>query len=164
MKLFAAFVIAGALSAFCFPAAAQKYHKPYVQSIDEAEKEGITMQSLAWRYEDAVNVVDNTKCVFKTAVQQDSLANAWSEFLQAVADHLYQNHFKWGKDVKCWNRIFFRADGSVDYYLFDFKTPVTKEQSDKFRALFAAYCTGHKLGMHADRGFAQCGKVTYQDR
>jgi hypothetical protein len=152
-------VLLAAGCSFFANATAQQYPKPYVQSINDAEKEGITLRQLGDKYIDAVNVVDREKCVFKTSASADSLATAYYDFLERLSDYLYNHHFKWGQETRCWNRIFFHADGAVDYYLFDFKTPVSKEQSDKFSELFATYCTTHKLGMSADKGFAQCGKV-----
>ena len=137
-------------------------HTPYVQTISLAEKDGITIRHLDSAYPSAVHI-DSTKAVF-TGAKADSLMAAYQAFLQGLGGYLKENNFKWEHPTRAWNRIYFSGDGSVDYYLFDFKTPVTDERQARFKELFKAYAQTHKIGISAPTKFAQCSGVVDQDQ
>ncbi len=152
-----------ALSSFPLSLSAQFYQPktPYVETIDNAKMDGITVQSLDSKYKSAVHV-DNAKAVF-VGSGADSLKNAYTRFLQGFGNYLKTQGFLWQAPSRCWNRIYFHADGTVDYYLFDFKTAISNEKITRFKELFKAYAGTHKIGITASTNFAQCSPVTYMD-
>lgn len=142
---------------------AQLFQKPYVETIDKAKTEGITIQQLDSLYRSAVHV-DSTKAAFNTNEMADSLVRAYTNFLQGLGVYLKEHDFKWEQPTRCWNRIYFNRGGSVDYYLFDFKTAVSDEKIQRYKELFRQYVATHKIGITATVDFAQCSPVTYMDK
>jgi hypothetical protein len=135
---------------------------PYVEMIENAEKDGVSVTGLDGRYKSAVHI-DSTKAVFKTEKRRDSLVNAYTDFLQQLGDYLKANGYKWEKETKCWNRIYFRPDGTVDYYLFRFRTEISDEKVKRYKDLFRSFAATHKIGIHANENFAQCSPVVFMD-
>lgn len=137
--------------------------KPYVETINKAEQQGITIDHLDSLYMSAVHV-DSNKAVFKSEAAADSLAHCYNRFIADFGKYLNQYHFKWTGPTRCWNRIYFHADGSVDYYLFSFKTKVSEAQTVEYKRLFRYYALTHKIGITALCNFAQCSPVLYLDK
>jgi len=142
---------------------AQPGHLPYVETVSKAMLEGVTMGHLDSIYKNAVHI-DSTKAVFRPGKEQDSMKRAYTSFLQELGKYLSSHDFRWEKPVRCWNRIYFAPDGSVDYYLFDFKTEISDEQLLRFKELFTAFAATHKISIKAAVRFAQCSPVTYMDK
>lgn len=136
---------------------------PYVETIAIAKSEGILMELLDSTYKSALHA-DSSKAVFKPGKEQDDFIEAYTNFLQDLGNYLKKNNFMWGQPTRCWNRIYFRSDGAVDYYLFSFKTEISSEKLLKFKELLRAYLTGHKINATASTGFAQCSPVVYMDK
>lgn len=135
---------------------------PYIETINNAAQEGITIGRLDSIYESAIHI-ETAKAVFKTKKEQDSLVKSYTDFLQQLGKYLKDNNFKWGKPTRCWNRIYFRADGKVDYYLFDFKTDISPEKVARYKELFRAFAATHRIKISARVKFAQCSPVTFKD-
>jgi hypothetical protein len=83
--------------------------------------------------------------------------------LQDFGKFLKQNNFTWGQETKCWNRLYFDKDGSVDYYIYNFKSQIEKAKEEQFKLLFAEYIMTHKINITADKKFAQCSPVRFLD-
>lgn len=139
---------------------AQQQKLPCVETIDQAQKDGV-QERVNKTYKSAINVADSTQCVFRRAEDQDRMGAAYVAFMQEFGKYLSDHKFKWGKTTKCWNRIYFGKDGSVEYYLFNFKTSILPEQLTQYKELFTAFAMTHKINMTANEGFAQCSPITY---
>jgi len=83
--------------------------------------------------------------------------------LQDLADFLKKNDFTWGKTTRCFNRIYFKSNGSIDYFLYMFNTPIDPEKEQQFDALQNQFIQSYKFGMAAPVNFSQCGPVVYND-
>ncbi|MBB6005212.1 hypothetical protein [Arcicella rosea] len=104
---------------------------------------------------------DSTKSVFK---DQKSYIQSYQKFIFQLADFLAKNNFKWGKQVRCFNRIYFSKQGTVDYFLYNFKEgEITPEQEKEFRNLLQKFIQQVKFGLKTDTQFAQCSPVRYTD-
>ncbi|MGN6568990.1 MAG: hypothetical protein ACTHJ0_13605 [Flavipsychrobacter sp.] len=136
---------------------------PYVETINKAEQQGITIDHLDSLYMSAVHV-DSNKAVFKSEAAADSLAHCYNRFIADFGKYLNQHNFKWAEPTRCWNRIYFHADGSVDYYLFSFKTNVSEARTTEYKKLFRDYALTHKIGIAAPCNFAQCSPVLFTDK
>ena len=142
---------------------AQVTHHPFVGTFSEADSAGITVK-VQQNYRDAVNIGDSSKCVFKQGKEKDSLIHAYCNFLQDFGKYLKKNNFKWDAPAKGKDRIYFNADGYVDYFLFNFKTEISDEKLIKFKQLLLEFVKTHKIGISAPERFAQCSPFTFMDK
>ncbi len=98
------------------------------ETFDEAKKQGVS-PACDSIYHDAANV-DSDKAVFKGSKQHE-LVKAYTDMLTDLRNYLNKNGFFWGKPTQYFNRIYFKADGSVVYYLYSFKPGTLAEQKEK---------------------------------
>jgi hypothetical protein len=133
-------------------------------NFQDAEKQGISIQHLDSIYKSAVHS-DTTLAVFKTELQQDSLQKAYIQMLQGLGDFLGKNDFKWEKPTKCFNRIYFKEDGTIDYFVFKFLGKPEDKPSDskqlEFQRLLNIFISDYKFPLTANEKFAQCSPTTY---
>lgn len=150
MKLFAAFCLL--INPLLLQAQA-------AMSIPAAKEKGITVEHLDSVYKSAIHS-EPARAVFKTDTEQQKLIDAYTNFLIDFGAFLLKNNFKWEEVTRGWNRIYMKPDGTVDYFLYSFKTlPPAKEA--EFNRLLNLYLKGHKFGITAPVKFAQCSPVTY---
>jgi hypothetical protein len=130
-------------------------------SFSAAEAKGIRVSHLDSVYRSAVHA-DTAKAVF--AGREDEVAQAYVQLLQSLGAYLKANQFTWGKPTKSFNRIYFRADGTIDYYLYKFRAgEIEAVHEAEFQRLLAEFVKTHKIELHGRLPFAQCSPVTYQD-
>jgi len=135
-------------------------------TFEDAEKQGI-LHDLDSLYKSAMHT-DTSKAVFKTEEEVNAMLGAYTKLLQDLGHFLSDNNFKWNKPTRCFNRIYFNTDGSVDYFLFNFlgKTndkPSAKKQKE-FQRLLTLFIKDYKFALTADTKFAQCSPVTYMPK
>ena len=63
---------------------------------------------------------DTSLAVFKTEKVKEALPLAYFKLLQDLGVFLSTNNFLWMKPTRCFNRIYFSPNGSIDYFLFNF--------------------------------------------
>ncbi|HLN95831.1 MAG TPA: hypothetical protein VK183_09350, partial [Flavobacterium sp.] len=56
------------------------------------------------------------------------MANAYTKLLQDFGRHLNENRFYWDKPTRCFNRIYFSPDGTIDYFLYQFSGKTADEK------------------------------------
>ncbi|AKQ44515.1 hypothetical protein TH63_00925 [Rufibacter radiotolerans] len=133
-----------------------------VSSFRQAEGTAYSMQLLDAQYKSAVHE-DSTLAVF-TGPDQQKLVAAYQQLLQELGRHLRQNGFTWGKPTRAFNRFYFNADGTIDYYLFNFNPQEADAQKQaEFQRLMAEFIKTHRLAMEAPVPFSQCSPVVYKD-
>ena len=111
-------------------------------------------------YEGGINS-DSTKAIFKN---QAVYIESYQQFIEDLASFLAKNNFKWGKQVRCFNRIYFAPNGSVDHFLYSFSDgQISDEQNIAFSKLLEEFCKTAQFKLKADRPFAQCSPVRYND-
>lgn len=132
-----------------------------VLTFQEAEKEGIKVSKLDSIYPSGLHS-DSTKAVFWN--EQDQFIKSYQKTLQDLGKYLRDNHFSWGKQTKCFNRIYFNDKGKIDYFLYNFrKDEITPEKEKQFDTLLKEFIKTYQFPMKAKTGFAQCSPVTYND-
>lgn len=100
--------------------------------------------------------------VFKSDEEQRTHIESYQLFLQGLGKHLKSNGFEWETSTKCFNRIYFDKDGSIDYFLFHFiEENVPDEKAEQFRDLLEKYISDYRYPVTASVKFAQCGPVRY---
>lgn len=144
-------------------AAFHSFGQSKAMAFQEAEKQGILLKNLDSMYKSAVHS-DVKLAVFKTAEEQANLRNAYVDFLQNLASFLKTHQFKWDKQTRCYNRIYFNATGRVDYFLYNFsREQISAEKEAEFGRLLNLFIKDYKLSLTANEGFAQCSPVKYSD-
>jgi hypothetical protein len=134
-----------------------------VMTFQDAERHGKSYLHLDSLYKSAVHS-DIKLAVFKTKSGQDSLQKAYVLFIQDLAGYLKKNNFKWEKQIKCFNRIYFDKDGKVDYFLYNFaKDEIPAKKEAEFARLLNLFIQDHKFTLTAKEGFAQCSPIKYAD-
>ncbi len=133
-------------------------------TFQDAEKQGISIQQLDSLYASAVHT-DTSLAVFKTDKEQESLQQAYVKLLQDFNQFLFENNFKWEKPTRCFNRIYFSSNGTIDYFLFNFignteeKPPENVEK--EFQRLLNLFIEEYKFSLSAKNKFAQCSPITF---
>lgn len=147
----------------CLPTFAQHIG----MTFQHAEKQGISIDYLDSIYADAVNE-DTLLAVFKTEKEQEAMHQAYIKLLQDFGNFLSNNNFKWQKPTRCFNRIYFSADGTIDYFLFNFlgqneDKPSEKTQNE-FQRLLNIFISDYKFSLNANTKFVQCSPATYMPK
>ena len=133
-------------------------------TFQNAEKQGISIKHLDSIYISAVHT-DTSLAVFKTEIEQEAMQQAYIKLLQDFGKFLSENNFKWEKPTRCFNRIYFSADGTIDYFLFNFLgKPEDKPAENiekEFQKLLNVFILDYKFSLTAKTKFAQCSPTTY---
>ena len=125
----------------------------------EANKQGLSIEYLDHLYASGIDA-DTSLAVFKNNIDEYILA--YQNLLQDLGTYLKQNNFHWEKPTNGFNRIYFRKDGAIDYFLFNFRPgELTEAQEKKFGELLSAFIKDHHFKLSADKNFSQCSPVTY---
>ena len=133
--------------------------------FQDAEKQGIGMKHLDSIYKSAVHT-DNMQAVFKTEKEQQAMGEAYVKLLQDFGKFLNHHKFKWEKPARCFNRIYFSPDGTIDYFLFNFtgnpEDRPSEEVQKEFQRLLNLFIQEYKISLTAKVKFAQCSPTTYR--
>jgi len=133
-------------------------------TFQNAEKQGISIKHLDSIYISAVHT-DTSLAVFKTETEQEAMQQAYIKLLQDFGKFLSENNFKWEKPTRCFNRIYFSADGTIDYFMFNFLgKPEDKPAENiekEFQKLLNVFILDYKFSLTAKTKFAQCSPTTY---
>jgi hypothetical protein len=136
-------------------------------TFQNAEKQGISIKHLDSVYTSAVHT-DTSLAVFKTESEQEAMQQAYIKLLQDFGKFLSENNFNWEKPTKCFNRIYFNADGTIDYFLFNFLgKPEDKPNENiekEFQRLLNVFISDYKFSLTAKTKFAQCSPTTYMPK
>ena len=148
---------------FCF----NSFGQHLGMTFQTAEKQGITIQHLDSIYKSALHA-DTSQAVFKTDSEQVNLQKAYIKLLQDFGKFLSYNNFKWDKPTKCFNRIYFNADGTIDYFLYNFlgkqEDKLSEERQKEFNELLNQFIKEYRFTMTAKVKFSQCSPTTYMSK
>jgi len=139
-------------------------------TFQEAEKQGKGHSQLDSIYKSAMHT-DTSQAVFKSAAGQQAMTEAYVQLLRDFGKFLSANNFKWERPTRCFNRIYFNADGSIDYFLYNFLSQGVKtedqlspQKQTEFNRLLNAFIQDYKIPLTAQSKFAQCSPVTYMPK
>ena len=134
-----------------------------VITFQNAIESGIRIEALDSMYKPALSGgSDSLQAVFYG--KHKEFQTQYIAMLKAVGKHLKANNFSWGKNTRCFNRIYFNAQGTIDYFLFNFKKgELTLEKELEFEKLLSTFIENYKFPLPAQSRFAQCSPVTYSD-
>ena len=136
-------------------------------TFQDAEKQGTSILHLDSIYKSAVHT-DTSQAVFKSEKDQQAMGEAYIKLLRDLGRFLSQNNFKWDRPTKCFNRIYFNADGTIDYFLYNFLNKnvkpedlLSQEKQSEFNRLLNLFIKDYKITLTAKTKFAQCSPATY---
>lgn len=144
----------------------QTFGQHVAASITETTHKGISIKYLDSIYKSAVFPSDTVRAVFKTEEQEEAMHSAYVELLQDLGVFLTAHDFEWGSARLCFNRIYFAPDGSIDYFLYEFKgdNKPSEEKQKEFSQLLNLFIQNYKIPIEADQKFAQCSPVRYMPK
>ncbi|MFN8712349.1 MAG: hypothetical protein ACK5Z2_05810 [Bacteroidota bacterium] len=138
-----------------------------VMQFSQLETEGIRQTWLDSNYTSAVHS-DTALAVFKTEKAQEEFIGAYNIFIQNLGKFLAENGFVFKQEQRCFNRVYFAADGSVEYFIYSFsnkniepQNQLTAQQLSEFERLLIAFLKTEKLPFTTAVPFAQCSPVVY---
>jgi hypothetical protein len=138
-----------------------------VLPYSQLQTQGIRQTWLDSTYTSAVHS-DTALAVFKTEKAQEEFIGAYQLFIQNFGKYLAANGFVFKQEQRCFNRVYFAADGSVAYFIYSFsnkniepQNQLTPEQISEFERLLIAFLKTEKLTLTAAVPFAQCSPVVY---
>ena len=85
----------------------------------------------------------------------------WTRFLFGIGDALTKAGLEREKDYRLWLRGHFSADGSVEYFFYNFfgqNTP-SAEWETQFREVIKEYVKTFRFNYPINRKFSQCGSA-----
>lgn len=137
-------------------------------SFDEAVAFGMNLEEFDKNYKSALQE-DASKAVFKTPEEREKLEKAYVKLLQDFNAFLAQNKFEWKNKTRCFQRIYFSPDGTIDYFIYNFNlknvNPAdipSKEKQEEFRRLLSLFIKEYVFEVKANEPFAQCSPTVYQ--
>lgn len=145
------------LVSICFGSMAQQK----ALTLQDAEKLGITISKLDQEYGDALNS-DSTRMVFKNRTNE--FIKAYKNLLMDLGSFLKQNNFKLEQPIRVFHRIYFRKDGKIEHYLINLASSgLSAERQTRMMVLLNEFVDKNKIGITADRDFAQCSPAVYKN-
>jgi hypothetical protein len=139
------------------------YGQIKVMSVEELGKHGLKMEYLDSVYKNAISAIDSAQSVFKKN-EQDTVQKSYYDLLQRLGTYFSKNGLKWGKTVKCWNRIYFGSNGNIDYFVYHFKSPVNENQESEYKRLLNEFINKNRFPVTAREKFSMCSGVIYTDQ
>lgn len=148
---------------FLFALLASAAQAQTCMTFQEFSPDGKKMERLDSLYPKAL-ATDSTARAFP-ASRQKEFEIAWTGFYEELMKYFTANGLFWGKSTDCFNKVYFSAEGKVDYWLFNFlkKDQVPQETQDLYLKLITQYSQTHGINFKADKPFAQCATVTFFD-
>lgn len=133
-------------------------------SFTDAVTQGIWVSELDSVYASALHT-DRSKAVFRTKKMQRKMLAAYTGMLSELGQFLHKNGFRWEKQTRCFNRVYFSPEGKIEYFLFDFggkpeDRPSVEKQAE-FTVLLRLFIQDYRLPLSAPVKFAQCSPVVY---
>jgi hypothetical protein len=130
-----------------------------VSDFQAAVQKGISISELDSMYQSAIHE-NPAKAAF--AGHEKELTEAYSSLLTDLNSFLYRKNFWWEKNIRCFNRIYFSKNGTIDYFLFSFKPgELEPAKQQHFEKLVAEFVGSYQFPLRHALPFAQCSPVTY---
>jgi len=155
-------------STFIFLTSFASFGQHIGSTFKDMEIKGINIDSFNRIYKSAFDNVDTSQGVFKTESEKQDIIQAYYKMLQDFKNFLVDNNFKLDKATKCYNKIYFNSDGTVDYFLYNFikknvkiEDQLSTAKQIEFNRLLNLFIKNYKLPMTAKTKFSQCGTTTY---
>ncbi len=129
-------------------------------SIQQVREKNIKIEDIEKNYKNAIDTPP-AESVFKA----EELQPAYQKLLQDFNTFLSKNNFKWEKKTKCFQRIYFNNDGTIDYFIYNFlgkpEDQPSAEKQAEFGKLLNQFVQDYKFALSAKVKFTQCSPTSY---
>jgi hypothetical protein len=138
----------------------QSFGQHVGMSIQQLREKNIKIEDIEKNYKNAIDTPP-AESVFKT----EELQPAYEKLLKDFSAFLFQKNFKWERKTKCFQRIYFNTDGTIDYFIFNFlgkpEDQPSPEKQTEFEKLVNLFVQDYKFALSAKVKFAQCSPTSY---
>lgn len=136
--------------------------QPMAAPFNQAKSAGIVKEQLDTSYPVAIDTTDPAKSVFNG--QEKRFQLNYVGMLKTLNAFLEKNGFNWKDgETKCFNGIYFSADGKIDYFLFNFyPNEIQSDQEKEFHKLLSEFVKSYKFPLSASSKFSVSGPVAYK--
>lgn len=128
----------------------------------KASELGLGLEDLDARYKSAINAKPE-KAVFKSDEEQQELLKAYTDFLQQIGAFISEKKFSWDTKIRGWNRIYMKADGTVEYFIYRLPEDLPVEKKLQFENLLRQFLANHKFPIESPVPFSQCSTVVWSN-
>lgn len=130
-------------------------------SLETAKEKGLKITVMDSLYKSGIHD-DPSKAVF--AQEQSAYISAYFNMLKEINSYLNTHNFRWGNFTRCFNRIYFNEDGSIEYFIYDFdEGNMTDAKRQEFEKLLNMFVAKYKFPLSKNMKFAQCGATNFKD-
>jgi hypothetical protein len=130
-------------------------------SESSAISQGIVVETLDSLYMNGVHTNPDS-AVF--ADKQTQYIKAYYGLLQDINTYLNSNSFRWGGMTRCFNRIYFNEDGSIQYFIYSFEDgEISTEREEEFDQLLNEFIADYRFPLANNKKFSQCSPANYRD-
>lgn len=147
-----------------FNSHSQTFGQNLALTFQEAQDRNILIKDLDSIYRSAIHA-DTSLAVFKTEKEQEEMITAYTTLLQDLGKFLSSRDFKWTRPTRCFNRIYFNSDGTIDYFLFNFSGKAedrpSPEIQKEFTTLLHLFIRDYQLPITTETKYAQCSPTVY---
>ena len=133
--------------------------------FQELESNGISLKDLDISYRPAISP-NSSLAVFKTEAEQAIMIEAYTKLFQDLSKFLSENNFDWEKTTRFFNRVYFKEDGTIDYFVYNFlgneEDIPTDEKGKEYQRLLNLFIADYQIPITVKEKFAQCSPITYK--
>lgn len=146
---------------FMFMSTVLIYGQNKALKFAELEDNGISQVDIDAQYAGAIHH-DPSLAVFKTEAEQKALIEAYTKIYQDLSAFLTAHNFEWDKEIKIFNRVYFKENGTIDYLVYKSigDENLTEEQDVEFQRLLNLFVAEYQIEITANEKFAQCSPIT----
>lgn len=136
--------------------------QPMAAQFKHASDAGVKKEQLDAAYPAAINNSDPAKSVFSG--QEKRFQLNYIGMLKNLNAFLEKKGFTWGDgETKCFNGVYFDAEGNIDYFLFNFyPNQIQSDREKEFQKLLAEFVKSYKFPLIANSKFSFSGPVSYK--
>lgn len=78
--------------------------------------------------------------------------------------YLKKNNFSWGQPVRTMTRIYYKKDGSIDYFIYDLsRSGLSDQKQADFSKLINSFLETYSTGIIAGKNFYHRSPYTFKD-
>lgn len=133
--------------------------------FQELESNGISLKDLDISYRPAIHP-NSSLAVFKTEAEQAIMIEAYTKLSQDLSKFLSENNFDWEKTTRFFNRVYFKEDGTIDYFVYNFlgneEDIPTDEKGKEYQRLLNLFIADYQMAITSNEKFSQCSPITYK--
>src|ERR1051326_3027290 len=131
-------------------------------TFQDMEKNGVRMTQLDSLYPNAMKTT-TFEGVFPEGKKLKKFDKAWGGFYEELMNYFSKSGLKWEKPTYCFNKIYFDADGNVQYWFFNFmkEDNIPADVQAKYLQGIKDFSKTHQIKIKAGTKFSQCASVTF---